>query len=403
MHIDETPWLIFSTLNNALELEFSPEFWDIVNKNRKERWGFHEVPWIAGKEAYDVAVPYLEVRMSIFDNHAHTIRVVRPFVWKDTYLKVHPNGAAIFAEDKRLAFLLPLIIEAHELLPATPLFWTNDDKTIPLHRTTLWLHASTIQWIADTGEPYPPELRDEIQPRLDKLRPPQTAKPKQPPQPPKPTRWQERADRPKAKAEMPASQRSALQDPQAPTPSPQQLAEQDKQYMELQAVIASMGQRTLSHTLAEARPEPPPPPPSTKEPKEDAPGTGELSERGQDHPGAMKPTQPGQAQPLIVEVNVGASPILSPTESPDTLTSETVVVSSPASNQEEDINAMDLPILQSRQVVALENVQTLTTQLARAQDFASRITKRLKTMQERQAPPTPPAHPTEDIEMDGMD
>ena len=462
MHIDETPWLIFSTLNNALELEFSPEFWDIVNKNRKERWGFHEVPWIAGKEAYDVAAPYLEVRMSIFDNHAHTIRVVRPFVWKDTYLKVHPNGAAIFAEDKRLAFLLPLIIEAHELLPATPLFWVNDDKTIPLYRTTLWLHASTIQWIADTGEPYPPELRDEIQPRLNKLRPPQTAKPKQPPQPPKPTRWQERADRPKAKAEMPASQGSTLQDPQASTPSPQQLAEQDKRYMELQAVIASMGQRTLAesrpkasqpgqelnqtpvqlapqqvdagahsqsgtvdngtakdstthnssqsqatkvsaHTLAEARPEPPPSPPSTKEPKEDAPGTGELSERGQDHPGAKKPTQPRQTQPLIVEVNVGASPILSPTESPDALTSETVVVSSPAPCQEEDINAMDLPTLQSRQVVALEKVQTLTTQLARAQDFASRITKRLKTMQERQAPPTPPASPTEDIEMDGMD
>jgi hypothetical protein len=117
----------------------------------------------------------------------------------------------------------------------------------------------------------------------------------------------------------------------------------------------------------------------------------------------MKPTQPGQAQPLIVEVNVGASPILSPTESPDALTSETVVVSSPAPDQEEDINAMDLPTLQSRQVVALENVQTLTTQLARAQDFASRITKRLKTMQERQAPPPPPASPTEDIEMDGMD
>ena len=112
--------------------------------------------------------------MSIFDDRAHTIRVVRPFVWRDTYLKVHPNGAAVFAEDKRLAFFLPLIIEAHGLLPATPLFWTNDDKTIPLYRTTLWLHASTIQWIADTGEPYPPELRDEIQPRLNKLRTPQT-------------------------------------------------------------------------------------------------------------------------------------------------------------------------------------------------------------------------------------
>ena len=462
LHIDEVPWLIFSTLNNALELEFTAEFWDIVNKNRKERWGFLEVPWIAGKEAYDVAAPYLEVRMSIFDDRAHTIRVVRPFVWKDTYLKVHPNGAAVFAEDKKLAFFLPLIIEAHELLPTTPLFWTNDDKTIPLYRQTLWLHASTIQWLADTGEAYPPELRDEIQPRLDKMRPPQPARPKQPPQPPRPTRWQERSERPKEKADTQASQGSTSQDPQASKPSPQQLAEHEKRYMELQAMVASLGQRTLAEsrptasqpgqepnktpvqpapqqvdpgahlqpetidngtakdptthnssqlqttkvsaqTLAEARPEPPPPPPSTKEPKEDAPGTGELSERGQDHPGAKKPTQPRQAQPLIVEVNVGASPILSPTESPDTLTSETVVVSSPAPDQEEDINAMDFATLQSRQVVALENVQTLTTQLARARDFASRITKRLKTMQECQESPTPPAYPAEDIEMEGMD
>ena len=41
---------------------------------------------------------------------------------------------------------------------------------------------------------------------------------------------------------------------------------------------------------------------------------------------------------------------------------------------------MDFATLQSRQVVALENVETLTTQLARARDFASRITKRLKTV-----------------------
>ena len=39
LHIDEVPWLIFSTLNNALELEFTAEFWDIVNKNRKEPMG----------------------------------------------------------------------------------------------------------------------------------------------------------------------------------------------------------------------------------------------------------------------------------------------------------------------------------------------------------------------------
>ena len=166
LHIDEVPWIIFSTLDNALGREFTAEIWEMVNFRRKERWGFLDVPWIADKQVYDVAAPYPEVRMSIFNDRAHTIRVVRPFIWHDTYLKVHPNGAAVFAEDKKLAFLLPLVIEAHALLPPTPLFWINDDKTIPLHRQTLWLHASTIQWLADTGEAYPQELRDEIQSRL---------------------------------------------------------------------------------------------------------------------------------------------------------------------------------------------------------------------------------------------
>ena len=164
LYIDEVSWILFFTLNDALGLEFAAEFWDTVNKNRKERWGFLEVPWIADRQAYDVAAPYLDVRMSIFDNEAHTVRVVSPFIYRDTYLRVHPNGAAIFAEDKRLAYLLPLIVEAHKLLPPAPLFWVQDDKTIPLHRQTLWLHASTIQWLSDTGEAYPPELRDEIQP-----------------------------------------------------------------------------------------------------------------------------------------------------------------------------------------------------------------------------------------------
>ena len=245
LYIDEVSWILFSTLNDALGLEFAAEFWDTVNKNRKERWGFLEVPWIADRQAYDVAAPYLDVRMSIFDNEAHTIRVVSPFIYRDTYLRVHPNGAAIFAEDKRLAYLLPLIVEAHNLLPPAPLFWVQDDKTIPLHRQTLWLHASTIQWLSDTGEAYPPELREEIQPRLDKLKPP--ARPLQPPQPPKPTRWRELS---KEKANTQSSQAPASQDPEASQPLPQQLADTERRYMELQAVMAKMGQRTL----AESRP-----------------------------------------------------------------------------------------------------------------------------------------------------
>ena len=53
LHIDELPWIIFSTLADALETEFDPAFWDTVNYGRKERWGFLELPW-DGK-VYDVA------------------------------------------------------------------------------------------------------------------------------------------------------------------------------------------------------------------------------------------------------------------------------------------------------------------------------------------------------------
>ena len=37
LYIDEVPWLIFSTLADALEKEFEPSFWDTVNYSRKER------------------------------------------------------------------------------------------------------------------------------------------------------------------------------------------------------------------------------------------------------------------------------------------------------------------------------------------------------------------------------
>ncbi|CAL1136286.1 unnamed protein product [Cladocopium goreaui] len=157
-----------------------------------------------------------------------------------------------------------------------------------------------------------------------------------------------------------------------------------------------------AQTLTAAQPTPLPPP-SPKEPRKDAPGTGELSDPGHRHPGAKKLPQPGKEQPLSVEVNVGPPPILSPTDSPDMLTSETVVVSSPAPDQEENFDAMDMATLQSRRLDALETVQDLTAQLFRAQDTVSRITKRLKTMQESQATPMPPVHPREDIEIEGMD
>ena len=216
LYIDEVPWLIFSTLADALEKEFEPNFWDTVNYGRKERWGFLEPPWDG--QAYGVAPPYTKIRLSIFNDVAHTMRVVQPFVWNHTHLKVHPNGAMIFHEQKRLAFLLPLIVEAHELLPPKPLFWVNDDNTIPLWRTTLWLHEETIQWLAETGESYPHELRDEIQPRIDQLKPSQHAKRAQPPPPPLPTRWTERTA---AKQPVQTLQATTPPDPKGTQSTPQ--------------------------------------------------------------------------------------------------------------------------------------------------------------------------------------
>ena len=61
--------------------------------------------------------------------------------------------------------------------------------------------------------------------------------------------------------------------------------------------------------------------------------------------------------------------------------------------REDDLFAADIPTLQSWQRVASENVEVLTTRLAKARDHLSRITKRLKTMQDGQETDTPPASP----------
>ena len=462
LHIDEVPWLIFSTLNGVLEKEFVPGFWEIVNHNRKERWGFLELPWDG--QAYGVAPPYTDIRLSIFNDIAHTMRVVNPFVWKETYLKVHPNGAAIFHEQKKLAFLLPLIVEAHALLPPTPLFWVNDDQTIPLWRTTLWLHEHTIQWLAETGESYPPELRDEIQPCLNQLKHSQPAKRSQPPTPPKPTRWTERTEE---KQSVQALQEAAPQDPKGTQNTPQQVADRERQYMELQYIFAQASQRTLadsrpahstqtqkpanllaasqqsteeaattvpsksstdaaaeapahqeSHrppkvsaqSLFSQRPGPPSLPTTSKS-KADTPGTGALSSDSHSaaHNRAEEQQPPQKEQPTVDNETPTeeSSPVDTPNESPDTQATDTVVASSPEpaceASQDVDLAAADIPTLQNMQRAASEKVAFHETRLASARQNLSRITKRLKTIQDGQAPDTPQASPVADIVMEIID
>ena len=243
MHIDEVDWTIFSTLDNALANEFTEHFWRIVNYKRKDRRGFVDVPWIDTQQEYDVAEAYREVRLSIFNNLGHTVRVTTPFIYKDTYLKVHPNGAAVFAEDKKFEFLLPWIIEAHQLLPPTPVFWSRDDKTIPLYRQTLWLHEDTIKWLAETGEGFPSVLHDQIAPRISRFKSRYCTKPELTAEVPKLMRWKERAP---TRVETHAEPNPPSQEAQSAQPTPLQISDNERRYMQLQAAVINLGHQTIA-------------------------------------------------------------------------------------------------------------------------------------------------------------
>ena len=101
---------------------------------------------------------------------------------------IDPNGVLIYSDHKRLEFLLQWVITWHNLIPPTPLFWVADDKGakgMSLHRTSLWLHSETIDWLARTSEAFPVELHDSIMPRIEKitkanLKPPRHQDPRSP-------------------------------------------------------------------------------------------------------------------------------------------------------------------------------------------------------------------------------
>lgn len=187
--------------------------------------------WLTSTNEYEVDnTPYFNTRLSIFDTYRDTCREVRPFTYNYDHLKVHKNGAAIYSEEKKLAFLLPLIVEAHRFLPDEPIFSENDNSTLSLYRTSMWMHADTIKWLAETRAQYPPILRPQIQPRIDAIRNWRQGR-RQPPTPPQPNRWQER------KSEKGAN--LAADDPAASRPlpvqlSPRKMVADDEMYMDLQ-------------------------------------------------------------------------------------------------------------------------------------------------------------------------
>ena len=170
MYIDTVPWTIFTTLDEALTKEFDNQFFCTLNRRRRERWGFLDIAWRPLFDNYDVDTPYSDVRLSIFDTYGHTRKVVKPFQYNYDYLRVHVNGAAIYADSAELAFLLPLIVDAHRLLPAVPIFWDNEDGTIALHRSSMWMHLDTITRLATTGEPYPEALHTVLEPHIQAAR-----------------------------------------------------------------------------------------------------------------------------------------------------------------------------------------------------------------------------------------
>ena len=384
VYIDEVSWLIFSVLGGASDRELGPEFFKTLNPSRKDTWDFHKVAWSTSKDRYDVARPYEDFVLPIFDTYGNTLRTQRPFENQWTHVRVHQHAAAVFAEEKKICFLLPLIVQSHKLLPATPVFWKLDDDTIPLARTTMWPNQQTVEWLASTGEWYPPELRSELLPRIEACRGRQQPR-KQPPEPPKPTRWWQPVSQPETQpaTHVTAPPQAAAEPPaqaaKASQKSPRQEAQKDQQYIKLAKKFAQMiakgpqtadahsqhaqasasnaqSQTTASpqdtpvptttqmankrkesvvtaQELTEKRPEPPTPT-ETVTAKMDTPGTGELS-----HPGDSKmtdekpaehsntPTSEKPADSNEGKPQEGASPTSSPTESSETIPTEPAVSS----------------------------------------------------------------------------
>ena len=93
--------------------------------------------------------------------------------------------------------------------------------------------------------------------------------------------------------------------------------------------------------------------------------------------------------------------------SPDTQATDTVVARSPEpaceASQEVDTAEADIPTLQNMQRAASDKVAFHETRLASARQNLSRITNRLKTIQDGQAPGTPQASPVADIVMEIID
>ena len=350
------------------------------------------------------------------------------------------------------------MITWHNLIPPTPLFWVADDKgakSMSLHRTSLWLHSETIDWLARTSEAFPVELHDSIMPRIEQITK-ANLKPKPFTQTPGPklARWEKRPTH--ATDEQPKSDPGTQEIPPKKTDDAS-LADQDKRYLLLQASYANMAKKPDStNQVAEpsqassppanapvtavAQPKPdtsepvntvsgaaippasappaskvgaqkmldvrtaPPPAPVAPDPKEVTPETGELSSVKVDATSdSAKPDMPGDhPQPgatLIIPMRV------SPTESSDD--SATAIVESspePAHDEDQDdLSKLDWNALADRHYQACAEVHQKTKELCQAQNKAMRLAKRMKTMQNAQGSAPFQAGTPADVHMEMID
>ena len=453
VYIDEVSWLIFSVLGGASETEFEPHFFKTLNPSRKDTWDFQKVAWLTSRNKYDVARPYEDFVLPIFDTYGNTLRTQRPFANPWTHVRVHQHAAAVFAEEKKICFMLPLIVQNHQLLPTTPVFWKNDDETIPLYRTTMWLNQQTVEWLANTGEWYPSELRSEL---LDRQQPR-----KQPPDPPKPTRWQA-VTHPATHGASPST--GAAEPPNQTLneskKSPRQEAQKDQQYLllakkfaqmiahapqaadapnrneqaststtqqhpiespkeiattEPQESVANDGKKSTvkAQQLAEARPEPPPLSKTVAE-VQDAPGTGKSSlssdskmtaqtlDEHSNTPAQGEPTDRDEEKP-----QEEASPTSSPTESSETMKTSAAdnrpSEQPRASEYPTAVDEADLPTLKSMRKETKNKMAVLATEMYHLQGNLDCLNKRIKTVQSDKGKASTSTSPSPDIEMEVVD
>ena len=261
-------------------------------------------------------------------------------------------------------------------------------------------------------------------------------------------------------------QADAPQDSKCTQSTPQQVADRERQYMELQSIIHQANQQTLAESrpavtrqthkpanllaasqqstdntataassnpstgvVAEAltpqqskppdkisaqslfhrRPGPPSALPASKA-QTDTPGTGVLSSDSHSATHSKDDEQQQPSAQLAAHDDTSteeSSPANTPKASPETQATDAAGASSPEpasdSMQDVDLAAVDIPTLQSMEKTACERVASYETRLLHAREHLTRIRKRLKRMQDDHSPGTPQPSPAADMEMEIID